>query len=251
MPIYSRLHIDLVPAEKLNKERTLIDVTSLFNHLDRLIVASFQETAASTSMSSSATATIANHAIVNNASPASPFINGGARFQVNDSDLADIRHFLKSMLLNKFVVYRCSVCEAIFFSPEHLRHHMQQTLAYEMSLGQQHHAAQQQTNKRSNNLSFNHNAYYRSQLKLLSHVADTSGPTAQCLKSNLKIKMSTEKLTRHFNQMINAFSFRRLQFSTRCFQLASLQLLTSISNMDLLYFTAQEVADFGQSLKAR
>lgn len=68
------------------------------------------------------------------------------RFKMNQSDLFEVRRFVKTLLANRLVVYKCSICSALFFTNDDLRQHYQQTLNYElnlMQLQQQQHQQQQ------------------------------------------------------------------------------------------------------------
>jgi hypothetical protein len=189
-PIYKNIQIDLVPAEKLNlnKEKTLVDLNMLFANLDKLM-----SDATNDEISIENGQPQLSHQMFNGTSEMNSMLLN-TRFKVNNNDMLDIRKFLKCLLSNKFTVFKCGICDALFFYVEELRQHFHHTLNYELGLIQM----QSGTNKKMNAA-----VLFRNQFKILKHRialnnlnsnARVNGSVGEKLNSSLKLTNNNLKL---------------------------------------------------------
>jgi hypothetical protein len=204
-PMYRSVFIDLVPGEKLNlnKEGTLIDLRGLFDNLNKFVFDSGASDLTSQSLETNEGAHLQSFLLQPDGVAAD--VNAmllNSRFKITPKDMSDARMFVRSLLGNKFTVFRCNVCDALFIFVEELKKHYHQTLNNEIDLIQM----QTQTNKKLNPA-----VLYRNQIKILRQLALLNGlcsddgssvaqPSANGAKNNdaasnkLSLNMSDNKL---------------------------------------------------------
>jgi len=52
------------------------------------------------------------------------------RIQVSENE--QIKHFFKSLIFNKYILYKCAICDAIFFDAKDLKQHFQHSQQLEL-----------------------------------------------------------------------------------------------------------------------
>jgi hypothetical protein len=255
-PIYHQLSIECIPMDRLNatRERT-VDLGPLsFNsnlalnedHDLMNMIASILSTSSSAISTSSSNALKIDHSA------------NGNSMQQDETEQVRIRLFLKQLLKNKFLLYKCRVCEAIFFSLIELREHFALSKRFETAnsfarLKELHESSlidrarlmSKLTNlfqfssfnkKRksselgvsspinNNNQRANQNISY---LNELNNNNDNEVKKRKTKKNSIEIEQEFDEL-KHLNSFIdtlNSFSFSKLHYSTRCSMLAAMNLL--------------------------
>lgn len=142
-PMYKSVQIELIPFEKLNNNssnnngtggagKQLLDLDLIFSNFDKLVSGQLDATEAASSPASAANSSYNSEFLKANFT--NLVVNN--RFKINDNDLAQIRMFIKKLLMNKFLVYKCAICDAIFFDLKELKQHYANTQKLEI-LGNQ------------------------------------------------------------------------------------------------------------------
>ena len=126
------------------------------------------------------------------------------RVQSNDNE--QIKLFLKRILVNKFLLYRCGVCDALFFDPRELKAHYSKSMGAELNL---HRPA------------LNRRMGFKA-LKLKYSSAFDPNMFDFLTKNN---DSEHDEKTDLFISEMNQYSFKKLQFSTRCAGLAAINLI--------------------------
>jgi hypothetical protein len=248
-PIYHQLSIECIPMDRLNatRERTVDLSTMSFNNslalnedhdLMNMITSIF-------STSNTNNSDLANIIKLNHS------MNG--LMQYDESEHARIRLFLKQLLKNKFLLYKCRVCDAIFFSLIELKEHYTLSKRFETvnaftRLKELHESSlierARLMSKLTNLFQFSSFNKKRKSPELDSSVSNNNQKAVSIdfvndvnNQNNVK-KRKTKKISneveqefdelKHLNyfiDMLNSFSFSKLQYSTRCSMLAAMNLL--------------------------
>lgn len=129
-----------------------------------------------------------------------------SRILVNEN--YQIKQFLKQLIANKFLLFKCAICGALFFELKELRQH-----------------------------------YFRSQQAELDKINQENSHKSAALNRRIIYKYLKQKYSSAFSQkgfkwldsqdadsklfvdLLNSFSFKKLQFSTRCSTIASMNLI--------------------------
>ena len=191
-PIYKRLRIEPISIERfaLSKERP-IDFDQIF------------ATSSSSSSSSS--------------------FNFG--YTITAHDQLEIKEFMRRLHHNKYMMYRCRICEALFFDRQALREH------YLNSQQQQPQQQQQQHDNITGEVggsSSERHAHVRHNYKAWKqHFVDSLLDESQfaCLSDTADESAAATTTSTQFAQMLNNYSHKRLKFSTRCSTLAAMHLI--------------------------
>lgn len=168
-PIYKHIQIDQIPLDKclnLNSQKHFDNLNRLFSSLDQLL-------------------TDTDSKCLNANLNLNLFLN--KRFALNDSDLMQIKLFLKRFVLNKFLVYKCFICDALFFDLKELRIHF---------------------------LSSKMLSIQKCEFKMLKEKIQN----LHCIAADFE----DNSLNVDF---LHEFSFSRLQYSTKCSLLAQIDLI--------------------------
>jgi hypothetical protein len=177
------------------------------------------------------------------------FNNG---FKISENDLMQAQLFVKRLVLNNFLVYKCHVCDALFFHLKDLKNHYMNSQrlelnSYETTTSTINYINNRTTatnNNNNNNTIQNVNRTYFQMLKQKhATLCQTNSENKKVFKnvyasSSLSGSGSSssgdggvndeDKLKADaFASIINSFSFKRLQFSNRCYTLASSNLLAN------------------------
>lgn len=211
--IYSSLKIEPIPVDKLffSKEKS-VDFDSLFFSAPGSAVPVPNQTE-QTDVSGLAK-TLQHHATTSSTSK----VNTG--FQIGVNDEVQIKIFLKRLLINKFMLYKCFICDAIFFDPKDLKQHYLKSQSLELN---QLNSQQQQPKIILDPLDMvNTNKPVRYTYKQLRTNYKESFD-----KAKFKFLTHGNALNDSFANLVNQFSFKKLQFSTRCSMLASMNLISN------------------------
>ena len=182
-------------VQMLSKERN-IDIDLIFSNV-------YQFAAASNTSNTSNDYTALN-----------PFNNG---FKLCDNDLVQIQMFLKRLVINSFLVYKCHVCDAIFFHLKDLKQHY--TTSQQLEFSSFENAPTSSSNHM--NRSYFQNLKKKQIILLNNNKKNFKNLYTGYLNNEEKSKIDL------FVSSINSFSFKKLQFSNRCFALASQNLLNN------------------------
>lgn len=200
-PIYKSVRIESIPTERsiINKERS-IDFDCIFANINKI-------------MSRNGENVLKNGLNM---------INNG--YEIGEKDISEVNAFLKHLLVNKFVLFKCLVCEALFFDLNSLKVHYVKSQKLDSFFAQQQDQGKQKVSARSNfktlklkySSSFNKNAF--------AFVYDN----VYSQKSSKQQESLDERLRNDwFVSLLNCFSYKKLKFSTRCSTLASMSLINS------------------------
>ena len=145
------------------------------------------------------------------------FNNG---FKVCENDLVQIQLFIKRLVISNYLVYKCHVCDAIFFHLKELKQHYATSQRLEFATLEN---TQSDTIKNANRAYFQslkqkQTALLASNRKLFKNLYSSS---SYYLNADDKLKIDL------FVNNINSFSFKKLQFSNRCYTLAAQNMLYS------------------------
>jgi hypothetical protein len=205
-PIYKSVRIESIPAERslINKERS-IDFDCIFANISALMSRNGEN--------------VAKNGL--------NMINNG--YEIGEKDIAEVNAFLKHLLANKFVLFKCLVCEALFFDLSSLKVHFVKSQKLDMShsfFAQQQEAeaqGKQKVSARSNfkTLKLKYSSSFNKSAFAFVH------EDAYSQKSSKQQALDERARNEWFAGLLNCFSYKKLKFSTRCSTLASMSLINS------------------------
>jgi len=136
--------------------------------------------------------------------------------RVPQSENESIKTFLRRLVHNKFLLFRCSVCDALFFDLKELKIHYYKTQQHELE-----HLVANNSNCTNNNNGANRRYIYKN---LKQKYANSFNKSYFGFLSHSDI--DTAKINK-FIGILNDMSLKKLQFSTRCSTLANMNLISS------------------------
>ncbi len=214
-PIYKSIKIESITMDRLNlsKERN-IDFTcciniSFTNELDEL----FSDTASAPFLAD------LNESLI---------MTRSNRVQLNDNE--NIKMFLKRLIQNNFLLFRCSICDALFFDLKELKIHYYKSQQHELenlnSITNNGSTNNPITTQVINNTNQTNRRYIYKNLKQ-KYISSFSKQTFNFLTENNLIS-NNDYLIKTFVNALNDISAKKLQFSTRCSTLANMNLISNI-----------------------
>jgi hypothetical protein len=203
-PIYTCLQIDNLPIEKSSVNMKNSDLNLMFTNLEKLFVRTDLE---SVLEQTQVPLELTNPLLCN-------------RFKVNNVDILEMRTFLRCLLHNKFLVYKCHICDALFFSADELKKHYNQTFRYELNI-----LKTEAIHKKISIL-----ILLRAYFKLLRQKMETMLNSSH---SALQLDFKQAFHNRFFHLLFNHFSYKKLRFTTRCFQLAAMNFIQNLSSINI------------------
>lgn len=171
------------------------------------------------------------------------FNNG---FKMCENDLMQAQLFAKRLALNNFLIYKCHVCDAIFFHLKDLKIHYANSQRLEFASNETTNAtlnylsaqaAKKSLNNQQNGKTNVNRAYFQMLKQKHSILCNETSENKKVFKNFFDVNsIGDDKLKEEtFVSFINSFSFKKLQFSNRCYTLASSNLLANSSS----YFNSQ------------
>jgi len=136
--------------------------------------------------------------------------------RVPQSENESIKTFLRRLVHNKFLLFRCSVCDALFFDLKELKIHYYKTQQHELE-----HLVANNSNCTNNNNGANRRYIYKN---LKQKYANSFNKSYFGFLSHSDV--DTAKINK-FIGILNDMSLKKLQFSTRCSTLANMNLISS------------------------
>ena len=149
----------------------------------------------------------------------SVFTNRSNRIQQNDND--HMKMFLKRLVQNKFLLFRCSICDALFFDLKELKLHYYKSQQHELD-----HLNVINANNNNNNSNQLNRRYIFKNLKQ-RYTNSFNKNNFNFLNENTNKETLTSDKTTLFVNILNDLSLKKLQFSTRCSTLANMNLISS------------------------
>jgi hypothetical protein len=171
------------------------------------------------------------------------FNNG---FKMCENDLMQAQLFAKRLALNNFLIYKCHVCDAIFFHLKDLKIHYANSQRLEFASNETTNAtlnylsaqAKKSLNNQQNGKTNVNRAYFQMLKQKHSILCNETTENKKVFKNFDLNSVGEDKLKEEtFVSFINSFSFKKLQFSNRCYTLASSNLLANSSS----YFNSQKL----------
>jgi hypothetical protein len=188
--VYKSVKFEALPYEKLsvNKERP-ID----FNLIIANIIKQSNDRFKLNFLGSANNYSAQDQSLLNSAQILNSVNNG---YKLNEHDMAQMKQFIKRFLINKFFLFKCNICDAYFFDLNELKDHFAKSKYGETRF--------------QPNVS-------RISFKYLKQLYTESS-------SNLTISNCSPSATELIKQL-NEISSEKFKFTTRCSQLASLNLI--------------------------
>jgi hypothetical protein len=156
-------------------------------------------------------------------------------FQISANDSIQIKIFLKRILLNKFLLYKCCICDALFFDLKDLKQHYLKSQKFELDITSSNSCSLNEsldislTSNNSNKKQISRYSFKYLKQKYLESFNKNQFKFLHLTQNN------TSNLTHQDNDLIvsllNNFTFKKLQYSTRCSMLASINLINSNFNL--------------------
>ena len=175
--------------------------------------------------------------LTNSLSQSSSLTKQSKIFQISANDSIQIKIFLKRILLNKFLLYKCCICDALFFDLKDLKQHYLKSQKLELNLtstipSNLNDSLDSNLTSIANSKQINRYNYKYLKQKYMESFNKSQFKFLHLTQQNISSNNNSSHLENDLMiGLLNNFSFKKLQYSTRCSMLASVNLINNNFNL--------------------